>query len=74
MTIKVPLPLQSEALPWEGRGGGGCWTDEPHKSNLFRTGEPKRGGEVREGKELMRGLKMEAAPPSSVLFGCVLRL
>lgn len=53
----------------------GCWTDEPHKSNLFWTGEPECGGEVREGKDLMKGLKGEAEnggrPPSSALFGCV---
>lgn len=53
----------------------GCRTDEPHKSNLFRTGEAEHGGEVREGKDLMKGLRGEAEnwgrTPSSVLFGCV---
>lgn len=53
----------------------GCWTVEPHKSNLFWTGEPERGGKVREGKAPMKGLRGEAEnggrSPSSVLFGYV---
>lgn len=56
-------------------GGGGCWRDEPHKSNLFWVGGPERGGEVREEKDLMKGLRGEVEnggrSPSSVLFGCV---
>lgn len=52
-----------------------CFTDEPHKSNLFWTDEPERGGEAQEGKDLMKGLRGEAengarSPLFSVLFGC----
>lgn len=65
----------SQRLRWGRVEVLGCWTVEPHKSNLFWTGEPERGGEVREGKDLMKGLRGEAEnggrSPSSVLFGCV---
>lgn len=58
----------------EGAEVEGCCTDEPHKSNLFWTGEPERGGEVRGGEDLMKGLRGEAENGARSPFPCVLWL